>query len=41
MPPAALLDLPHLEKLDLRWTRLAPLSAWLPKLEVRGCLVYT
>jgi Leucine-rich repeat (LRR) protein len=38
--PAGIGDLPHLEKLDLRWNQLAARPEWLPRLEQRGCLVY-
>lgn len=38
--PETLLDLPRLEKLDLRWvTTLAP-PAWFADLEARGCAIY-
>jgi hypothetical protein len=30
-------ELPHLEKLDVRWTKLRALPSWLDGLRERGC----
>jgi len=38
--PAAVGDMPGLEKLDLRWNPLADGPAWLMDLEQRGCTVW-
>jgi hypothetical protein len=39
--PLSIKDLLDLEKLDLRWNRLAVYPHWLQQLEERGCIVYT
>ena len=38
--PAAIGDLPNLEKLDARWNKLSSLPEWFQRLEQRGCTVY-
>ena len=38
--PDSFLNLPKLEKLDLRWVETLQRPAWLNALEERGCLVY-
>jgi hypothetical protein len=38
--PDAVLNLPKLEKIDLRWNRIEEKSAQMQALEARGCLVY-
>jgi Leucine-rich repeat (LRR) protein len=38
--PTGLQELPHLEKLDLRWNKLAEIPSWLPHLEERGCVIF-
>lgn len=38
--PASIGDLASLEKLDLRWNKLAAAPAWLQELEARGCSIY-
>jgi hypothetical protein len=32
-------ELPNLQKLDLRWHSLSQIPGWLEKLEARGCRV--
>jgi hypothetical protein len=38
--PAAIADLPKLEKLDLRWVSSMKFPPWIDDLEARGCVVY-
>ncbi len=38
--PAAIGDLPNLEKLDARWNKLSSLPEWFQRLEQQGCTVY-
>ncbi|MCO6009988.1 hypothetical protein NE236_33960 [Actinoallomurus purpureus] len=37
--PGGLGDLPRLEKLDLRWTKLDRIPGWVERLRGRGCVV--
>ena len=39
--PPAIVELPKLRKLDLRWNRLRDPMDWLTGLVRRGCVVYT
>jgi hypothetical protein len=38
--PETLLNLPRLEKLDLRWVITLPHPGWFAELEAQGCAIY-
>jgi hypothetical protein len=38
--PETLLEMPRLEKLDLRWVNSLEPTSWLSALERKGCCVY-
>jgi hypothetical protein len=40
MLPESLLQMPRLEKIDLRWVHTLQALPWLDRLEDRGCLIY-